>query len=372
MFGLVRDWVCHLSVPDSPSLRYNENLKKVSRKRDHTVKKLKVVIPMAGFGKRLRPHTWSRPKQLLNLAGKTVIEHVLDTFNSLSGDVEIEYIFIVGYLGDKIQSFMAEEHPETTVHFVVQEEMKGQSHAIYLARDFINGPMIMVFADTLIETDLAFLDSEKSDVVAWVKPVPDPRRFGVAEIGKDDLVTRLIEKPKAMDNNLALVGFYYFKKGQDLIQAIEKQMDQEVQLKGEFFLADAINIMLDSGKVKMRTEKVNVWLDAGTFDAMLSTNRYLLEHGHDNSEKAAQRIGVHVIPPVFIHPEAEVESSVLGPHTTVESGCRISNSIIKNAIIEKGSQVEDVLLNGSLIGQNSNVKGGSTSINIGDHTDIEI
>ncbi len=336
------------------------------------MKKIKVVIPMAGYGTRLRPHTWSRPKQLLGLAGKAVIEHVLDTFNSLSEKIEIEYVFIVGYLGDKIQEFMAQEHPETTVHFVVQDEMKGQSHAIYLAKEHINGPMIMVFADTLIETDLGFLEEEKSDIVAWVKPVRDPRRFGVAEVGKDDLVTRLIEKPKAMDNNLALVGFYYFKKGQDLIAAIEKQMEQRVQLKGEFFLADAINIMLESGKNKMRTEKVHVWLDAGTFDAMLSTNRYLLEHGHDNTEKAAQRIGVRIIPPVYIHPEAEVEASVLGPNTTVEAGCKILGCVIRNSIIEKGSQVEDVLLNGSLIGQNSTLKGGSLSINLGDNTVIDI
>ncbi len=336
------------------------------------MKKLKVVIPMAGYGKRLRPHTWSRPKQLLTLAGKTVIEHVLDTFSSLSKDIKIEYVFIVGYLGDKIKTYMAEEHPDITVHFVVQDEMRGQSHAIYLARDYINGPMIMVFADTLIETDLGFLDEEELDIVAWVKPVPDPRRFGVAEVGKDNLVTRLIEKPKAMDNNLALVGFYYFKKGQDLIQAIEKQIEQQVQLKGEFFLADAINIMLEGGKSKMRTEKVQVWLDAGTFDAMLSTNRYLLEHGHDNSEKAAQRIGIHVIPPVFIHPEAEVESSVIGPHSTVDAGCKIIGSIIQNSIVEKESLVKDVLLNGSLIGQNTSIKGGSTSINVGDNTEIEI
>jgi glucose-1-phosphate thymidylyltransferase len=336
------------------------------------VKNLKVVIPMAGYGKRLRPHTWSRPKQLLCLAGKTVIDHVLDTFNSLPENITIEYVFIVGYLGDKIKEYMAEEHPETTVHYVVQDQIRGQSHAIYLARDFIDGPMVMVFADTLIETDLGFLDEEISDVVAWVKPVPDPRRFGVAEIDKNNQVTRLIEKPQAMDNNLALVGFYYFKKGQDLIQAIEKQLDQKVQLKGEYFLADAINIMLETGTCNMRTEKVQVWLDAGTFETMLSTNRYLLEHGHENSEKASQRIGIHVIPPVFIHPEAEVGSSIIGPHTTVEAGCKIVGSIIQDSIIEKGSRVEDVLLKGSLIGQNTNVRGGSTSINVGDDTDIEI
>jgi glucose-1-phosphate thymidylyltransferase len=250
--------------------------------------------------------------------------------------------------------------------------MRGQSHAIYLARDFINGPMLMVFADTLIETDLSFLEQEESDIVAWVKPVPDPRRFGVAELGKNQQVTRLIEKPQAMDNNLALVGFYYFKNGQDLIQAIEDQMNQKVQLKGEFFLADAINIMLDGDTCYMRTQKVNIWLDAGTFEAVLGTNRYLLDHGHDNSEKAGQRIGVKIIPPVFIHPEAEVESSVIGPHATIEAGCRILGSNIQNTIVEKNSQVEDAILDGSMIGQNSRLKGGSYSITIGDNTDLEL
>lgn len=335
-------------------------------------KKITIVIPMAGYGTRLRPHTWSRPKQLLSLAGKRVIEHVLDTFSTLPDKIQVEYVFIVGYLGDKIKTYMAEEHPGLTVHFVVQEEMRGQSHAIYLAKEFIDGPMIMVFADTLIETDLAFLDKEKSDVVAWVKPVPDPRRFGVAELGKDERVTRLIEKPKAMDNNLALVGFYFFREGKELIAAIEEQMDQDVQLKGEYFLADAINIMLKNDSCYMRTEKVNVWLDAGTFDAMLSTNRYLLDHGHDNSEKASQRMGVSVIPPVFIHPESEVEASVVGPYATVEAGCRVMGCRIENSIIEHGSQIEGLVLEGSLIGQNTHLKGRSKQIRIGDNTEIEL
>ncbi len=335
-------------------------------------KTLKIVIPMAGFGKRLRPHTWSRPKQLISVAGKTVIEHVLDTFSTLPSDLKTEFVFIVGYLGDKIREFMETEHPDLTVHYVVQEEMRGQSHAIYLARDYINGPMLMVFADTLIETDLSFLEQEESDIVAWVKPVPDPRRFGVAEVGKDQRVTRLIEKPQAMDNNLALVGFYYFKNGQDLIQAIEEQINQKVQLKGEFFLADAINILLEGDSCAMRIQKVNIWLDAGTFEAVLGTNRYLLDHGHDNSEKAGQRIGVKIIPPVYIHPEAEVESSVIGPHATIEAGCRILGSNIQNTIVEKNSQIEDAILAGSMIGQNSRLKGGSYSITVGDNTDLEL
>lgn len=334
--------------------------------------KLKIVIPMAGYGKRLRPQTWSRPKQLINMAGKTVIEHVLDTFDTLPEDFQVEYVFIVGYLGDKIREFMAENYPDLTVHFVLQDEMKGQSHAIYLAREFINGPMIMVFADTLLETELSFLDQEDSDIVAWVKPVPDPRRFGVAEVDQEGWVTRLIEKPKALDNNLALVGFYYFKEGQKLIQAIEKQMEQKVIFKGEYFLADAINLMLDEDQTRMRTQKVSVWLDAGTPEAVLATNRYLLDHGYDNSEKANRRMGVRIIPPVYIHSEANVESSVLGPHTVVGAGCQISGSVIQNSIIEKEARVEDVILRDSMIGQFAQVEGGSSSINLGDHSSIEL
>ena len=334
--------------------------------------KITVVIPMAGLGTRLRPHTWSRPKQLLSLAGKRVIEHVLDTFNTLPDKLQVEYVFIVGYLGEKIQTFMAEAHSDLAVNFVVQEETRGQSHAIYLAKEYIDGPMIMVFADTLIETDLAFLEKEKSDVVAWVKPVPDPRRFGVAELGQEQRVTRLIEKPKAMDNNLALVGFYYFKEGKDLIAAIEKQMDQKVQLKGEFFLADAINIMLENVACHMRTEKVSVWLDAGTFEAMLSTNRYLLDHGYDNSEKASQRLGVAVIPPVFIHPESEVESSVIGPYVTVEAGCKVVGCRIENSIIEHKTVIERLILEGSLVGENTILKGQPKQVNIGDNTEVDL
>lgn len=335
-------------------------------------KTLKIVIPMAGYGTRLRPQTWSRPKQLISMAGKAVIEHVLGMFSTLPADQNVEFVFVVGYLGDKIQEFMDAEYPDLTIDYVEQKEMKGQSHAIYLAEKYIDGPMLMVFADTLIETDLSFLDDETADIVAWVKPVPDPRRFGVAELGDEGLVTRLIEKPKAMDNNLAVVGFYYFREGRELIEAIEKQMDRDVQLKGEYFLADAINIMLDENQSKMRTEKINIWLDAGTPQAVLETNRYLLEHGSDNSDQAAQRMGVRVIPPVYVHPEAIVEASVLGPYTAVGAGCEVRGSVVQNSIIEKDARVEHIILDRSLIGQKAQVKGGSRSVNVGDNSILEL
>ena len=334
--------------------------------------KLKIVVPMAGLGTRLRPQTWSRPKQLIRLAEKSALGHVLDMFDTLPDTQSVEFIFIIGYLGDKVREYMTEVYPDLDVHYVVQEEMRGQSHALYLAREHLTGPMLMVFADTLIETDLSFIDDEESDIVAWVKPVPDPRRFGVAEVGQDGWVTRLIEKPKSMDNNMAVVGFYYFKDGESVVAAIEEQIQRDIKLKSEYFLADAINIMLENEETKMRTEKVDIWLDAGTPEAVLETNAYLLENGHDNSAKVSERPGIRVISPVYVHPDATVEVSVLGPHVAIGPGCHVQNSVIRNSIIEKNSEAKNVILRDTLIGQNSQVRGQSVVVNLGDHCKVEI
>ncbi len=289
---------------------------------------LKVVIPMAGLGTRLRPHTWSKPKQLISVAGKAALDHVMDTFSSLPGTMEVELVNIVGYLGEQIECHVQDHYPQIKAHTVVQENPRGQSHAIWLAREFLQGPMLIVFADTLIETDLSFIDQESADAVAWVKAVPDPRRFGVTEVGEDGWVRRLIEKPQDLDNNLAVVGFYYFKRGEDLVAAVEEQMDRDLQLKGEFYLADAINILLERG-LKMRTEKVDIWLDTGTPEALLETNRYLLEHGYDNSQEAAKREGVVIIPPVNIHPSAQIQASVIGPNVSLGADSVIHGSILR-------------------------------------------
>jgi glucose-1-phosphate thymidylyltransferase len=326
---------------------------------------------MAGYGTRLRPQTWSRPKQLVSLAGKTVLAHVLDTFSTLPDSFDVEYIFIVGYLGEKVEAYMREQYPQFNVNYVVQDEMLGQSHAIHLAREHLQGPMLMVFADTLIQTELSFLADEEADAVAWVKPVPDPRRFGIAKVGEGDWVTRLIEKPKEMHDNLAVVGFYYFKRSEDLISAIEEQMDRDVQLKGEYFLADAVNIMLERG-LKMRTQNVDIWLDAGTPEAVMETNRYLLGHGRDNSQQAAQRPGITVIPPVFIHPSAKVETSILGPYVSIGADCSVTFCVLKNSILEDGSQLSDVILEKSLIGQNAQLKGCANSMIVGDDSTVQL
>lgn len=336
-----------------------------------TSEKLKVVIPMAGLGSRLRPHTWSKPKQLMSVAGKTVFDHVLDTFSSLRNPKDIELINIVGYLGDQISEYIDKHYPDLAAHFVYQENPKGQSHAIKLAEEHLSGPMLMIFADTLIQTDLSFLDDESADAVVWVKPVEDPRRFGVAELGQDGFVNRLIEKPQDVSNNLAMVGCYYFKEAKQLISAIDEQMKRKLQLKGEYYLADAVNIMLERG-VKMRPQKVDVWLDAGTPEAILETNRFLLAGSQDNSRVASQRPGVVIVPPVFIHPSANISNSIIGPNVSIGAECVVEHSIIADSILEDEAQAHTVILEASLVGRKAILRHRAGIINAGDNTEVTV
>lgn len=330
---------------------------------------LKIIVPMAGLGTRLRPHTWSKPKPLVSVAGKAVLGHVLDMFSSLPDQDNIEMIFIVGYLGDQAVTYIRENYPAIKAHFVEQEEMRGQSHAIYLAREHLNGPAVVTFVDTLIETDLSFLGDESVEAVTCVEPVPDPRRFGVAEVAPDGYVKRLVEKPKDMSNNLAMVGFYYFRNSEGLLRAIEEQMERNLQLKNEFFLADAVNIMLDNG-LKMRTQKVDVWLDAGTAETLLETNRYLLDNRRDNSDEVKQRPGVVVNHPVYVHPSADIQESIIGPYVSIGAGCKVKSSIIRDSILEDEATATGVILESSLVGRKACIMRRPGTINAGDQTEV--
>jgi len=266
---------------------------------------LKIVIPMAGWGTRMRPHTWSKPKPLVGVAGKPSFDHLMDMFQTIPVDFDIEFVFIISpYLGEQIPVYIEKHYPSIKANYIVQDEMKGQSHAIWLSRKLIEGPTIVIFSDTLLDTDFRFLSTFQYDGVAWVKPVPDPRRFGVAVLDANQYIQKLIEKPTELENNLVVVGCYYFKNGSDLVEAVDRQIEENIQLKGEFFLADAINLMLKGGS-KMTTQPVEVWLDTGTIEATLETNRFLLDHGKDNSSEATQIPNVQVISPVVCSSECE-------------------------------------------------------------------
>jgi glucose-1-phosphate thymidylyltransferase len=329
-------------------------------------KPLKIVIPMAGFGTRLRPLTWSKPKPLVSLAGKTVLDYLIDMFRSVPGFDQAEFVFILGpTMGDQIQDHTVQNYPNLHVDYPIQPEMKGQSDAFWQAREFLHGPMLMAFSDTLIENDFSFLTSETADAIAWVKPVPDPRRFGVAEVDENGWVTKLTEKPENIDNNLVVVGCYYFREAEELLSAIEEQKQQGISLKGEYYLADAINIMLARG-LKMRVETVETWLDAGTSTAILETNRYLMDHGRENSREWTDHPDSLIIPPVIIHPDAKISQSMLGPHVSLGAGAEVTRCIIKDAIIGSGASITDSHLETSLIGHNTTITRISGKLNLGD------
>lgn len=335
---------------------------------------LKIFIPMAGWGTRMRPHTWSKPKPLVSVAGKTSLEHLLDMFNSVPDPDNVEFVFIVGpYLGElQVPPFVRENYPNMKAHFVVQNEMKGQSHALWLAREFMHGPLIVCFSDTLLDTDFSFLDREEADVVAWVMPMPDPRRFGVAELNPEGWVTRFVEKPESMENNLVVVGCYYFKSAEQLLAAIEEQMERNLTLKGEFFLTDTVTLMIEKG-ARVRTEKASSWLDTGTIDATLDTNKILLESKSNKTQNESVD-GVEIIAPSFVHPSAEIKNSVIGPYSSIGANCKIVNSWIEQSIVEADCEIQDASLSRSLVGIKARIRGKGVGLaiqlNVGDNSDI--
>ncbi len=328
---------------------------------------MKVIIPLAGFGTRLRPHTYTKPKPLINVAGKAVLGHILDKFAGLAVE---EFIIVHGYLGEQIQSYMATHYPQYRARFVEQTELIGQADAILRCRPFVSGPVLVVFVDTLFEANLSGLANEQADAVAFVKEVDDPRRFGVAILDPEGCVKRFVEKPESMDNRLAVIGMYYIKNSIALMRACQDLMDRNIQTKGEYFLADALNLMIEAG-AKIRTETVEVWEDCGKPETVLHTNRYLLKNGHDNSAEHKSD-GYLVIPPVNIAPTAMIEASIIGPYTTISDGCRISGSIIRDSIVDEDAHIEDSTLEQSLIGKGALVKSKYRKLNVGDSSSVDL
>ncbi len=322
---------------------------------------MNVIIPLAGFGTRLRPHTYSKPKPLINVAGKPVLGHILDRL--IHQDLQ-EVVFVVGYLGDQIAQYVKSTYPAIKGHYVEQKELNGQAPAILLARELVQGPTVIVFVDTLADADMTHLSRENSDGVIYVKEVEDPRRFGVVKVDEQGYITNFIEKPADTSNRQAVIGMYYVREIQSLMSACSELIERKLKTRDEYFLADAFNLMIEKG-AKLRPQTVDVWLDCGKAETVLETNRYLLEHGHDNSA-LWQNDGRVIIPPVHIHPSAKIERSVIGPYATIAEGCQIVDSVVSDSVVDAGAYVTHHVLANSLIGRDAVLLGRPWRFNVGD------
>jgi glucose-1-phosphate thymidylyltransferase len=322
---------------------------------------MRAIIPVAGAGSRLRPHTYSLPKVLLNVAGKPIIGHILDKIVS---EGITDATIVVGYLGDKIREYVVENY-KINVDFVEQEERKGLAHSIHIAREtFSSEPLLIILGDTIFDVDLKPVLKGKESAIG-VKHVEDPRRFGIAEV-RDGYVRRLIEKPEHPTSNLALVGLYYIVNTKLLTECLEELIRRDIRTKGEYQLTDGLELMIEKGE-KMRIFTVDGWYDCGKPETLLSTNRHLLEK--QSLERSIQ--GVVVEPPVYISPTARITNSVIGPYSTVAGDSTVVDSIIRNSIISEGAQVHRALLDSSIVGNNAVVKGSFKRINIGDSSEID-
>ncbi len=324
---------------------------------------MRVIIPLAGLGTRLRPHTHTKPKPLLQVAGKTILDHVLDRLQGLHIE---EVVFIVGHLGEQIREHV-EAHYDFPASYVRQTELKGQAHALYLARDHLVGDVFIVFVDTIFEADLGFLEDLVSDGVIFVKQVEDPSRFGVVTVEKG-FITGFVEKPDEPVSNLAIVGLYYIKNSSLLLECIESVLRGEIKTKGEYYLADALQLMVDQG-ARLEPGTVEVWADCGKPKALLATNRYLLDKSGGEHEEIE---GSVIIAPVYIAPSASISRSVIGPHVSIAEGATIDRSVVSDSIIDAGARVDRAVLRESLVGSGAFVRGQSCKMDIGDDCTVDL
>ena len=331
---------------------------------------MKVLIPVAGVGTRLRPHTYTQPKPLMPVAGKPIICFMVDKL------VEVgirDFVFVIGYLGDKIRHFIEETYPDLHTEFVYQEHREGSAHAVWTAHEAIEDEdeIFIAFGDSIFDLDLQrMLDCSHSCL--GVKKVSDPRDFGVAEFGEDGRVTRLVEKPRIPKSNMAIVGLYKILEVQALIRATEYLIQNDKRTVGEYQLTDALQQMVEQG-THFHAMPVQNWFDCGRKEVLLETNAMLLDQ---RGIAASQRDLPVFENTIFIHPVAvgsncNIAQSIIGPHVTIGDNAQIRRSIVKDSIIGNFAALDEVVLKHSVIGSDASIRGMDLSLNIGDNTEID-
>jgi glucose-1-phosphate thymidylyltransferase len=326
---------------------------------------MKAVIPVAGIGTRLRPHTHTQPKALIPIAGKPILGHIIESL--IEAGVN-EFVFIIGYMGDKIEQFITQTYPNIHVDFVIQTTGRGTGHAIWLAKEKIGeSEILIVLGDTIADVNLLQL-MQSQHTTLCVKKVDDPRQFGVAELNDDLTIKRLVEKPAIPKSNLALVGIYLIKETQVLLDAIEYNISNKITVQNEYHLTDGLMKMIEQG-VTMTTMDVDNWFDCGKKEILLDTNATLLKRLDYDTTKYSFENTI-IIPPVFIGDHCHISNSIIGPNVSIGDHAIMNYSIVKDSIIGPYAQLEFAILDRSLLGNDALFKGMKQSLNIGDSTEI--
>jgi glucose-1-phosphate thymidylyltransferase len=327
---------------------------------------MKAVIPVAGIGTRLRPHTHTQPKSLIPVAGKPILAHIVDQLVDAGLS---EFVFIIGYLGDKIEEYITSHYPEIHASFVMQTSGKGTGHAIWLAKEKIdNQPILIVFGDTICELEWEEIIKSKQSLLG-VKKVDDPRQFGVAETDSNGKIMRLIEKPSIPKSNLALVGIYKIIETKELMSCLDTIINTNIKTQNEFHLTDAMMCMITAG-VNLHSYNVTSWFDCGKKEILLQTNQLLLKRGNYNQVQPDVIENTIIIPPVFIGKGSLVKNSIIGPNVSIGEHVLIESSIIRESIIGPSAELNYAVLNNSLIGNDASLHGTVHSLNLGDSAEI--
>ncbi len=331
---------------------------------------MKAIIPVAGFGTRMRPHTYTTPKVLLNVAGKPMLDHIIDSLKAAGID---GVTLIVGYLGDVIEKHVRARYPELDNHFVEQKEMLGLGHAISLGKALHHRDkdLLIILGDTILKADFPKLLSTK-DTAIGVKEVDDPRRFGVVELKADGSISRMLEKPEVPPTNKAIVGVYKINDPALLFAGLDHIIQDDIRTKNEYQLTDALAWMIEKGH-RMVPFEIDKWLDCGKPETLFETNRILLDERTETREDLRKRYPLSVInPPVSIGEGCVIEDSVVGPYAVLGKNCKVTHAAIHDSIIGDGAEIRGIMLKESLIGSEAAVTSHSHRLNIGNNSTIEV
>lgn len=330
---------------------------------------MKIIVPMAGRGSRLRPHTLTVPKPLVPVAGKPIVERLVEDITKVCGETVEEIAFIIGDFGGEVEKDLVgiAENLGAKGTIYHQDEALGTAHAIYCAAPSLVGNVVVAFADTLFKADFT-LDSD-ADGIIWTKSIEDPRAFGVVKLNEEGTITDFIEKPETFVSDLAIIGIYYFNDGDLLRNELKYLLDNDIKDKGEFQLTNALENMKSKG-TKFKPGTVTEWLDCGNKDATVYSNQRVLEFIKNENNVAASAINDNsvIIPPCFVGENVQLLNAVIGPHVSIGENTVIENAVIKNSIIQKSSSVKNMVIKNSMIGNKVEIEGSELDLSIGDFT----